>query len=194
VIIPPGGRNRGNPAYAGRMRSWTDADLARLPEGLRYEELDGVLLVQQAPDETQRRLAEHVRAALSAAGPDGWRTLVETPVWLPTGRLVPDVVVLRPGTPVEPTAAAPADLALVVTVETRASHRIDRLVKPGLYAEAGVESYWRVECCHYGPVAHLYTGPRADRYGQHRCVHPGENVLAAYPFEVLVAPSTWTLP
>ena len=175
------------------MGSWTENALAQLPDGTRYEELDGVLLVQQAPDESQRRLAEHVRAALSAAHPDGWRALVDTPVWLPTGRLVPDVVVLRPGTPEEPAAAVAADLALVVTVETRASHRIDRLVKPGLYAEAGVESYWRVECSYHGPVAHLYTHPRTDRYAQHRCVHPGENVLAEYPFEVLVSPSTWTL-
>jgi hypothetical protein len=176
------------------MGSWSTDALARLPDGARYEELDGALLVQPAPDDAQRRLAEHVRATLSAAHPDGWRALVDTPVWLPTGRLVPDVVVLRPGTPPEPAAAVPADLALVVTVETRASHRIDRLVKPGLYAEAGVESYWRVECSHHGPVAHLYTHPRTDRYAQHRCVHPGENVLAEYPFEVLVAPSTWTLP
>jgi hypothetical protein len=175
------------------VRSWSDDDLARLPDGTRYEVLDGALLVQRAPDEARRRLAEHVRAALDSAGPDGWRALIDTPVWLATGRLSPDVVVLRPGTPDEPAAAAPADVALVVAVETPAVHRIERLVKPGVYAEAGIESYWRVECTNHGPVAHLYSHPRMDRYAQHRCVHPGENVLAEYPFEVLVAPSTWTV-
>ena len=126
------------------------------------------------------------------AHPDaGWRVFGAMPVRLPAGRFTPDVVVLRPGAPADPAEAAPADLALVVAVETPSSHRIERLIKCGVYAEAGVDSYWRVECGSHGPVAHLYTHPRTDRYAQHRCVHPGETVLAEYPFEVQVSPSTW---
>jgi hypothetical protein len=175
------------------VRPWSDEDLARLPGGTRYEVVEDVLLVRPAPAAEHRRLAGHVRAALQAAEPDhGWRTLTDTPVWLPTGRLSPDVLVLRPGTPAEPAAAGPADIALVVAVATRAACRIERLVKPGLYAEAGVDSYWRIECTAHGPVAHLYSHPRSDRYAQHRCVHPGETVVAEYPFEVLVAPGTWS--
>ena len=174
------------------MASWSEEYLARLPNGTRYEMLDGALLVQPAPDDAQRRIAEHVRAALASAGPDhGWRTVVATPVRLPAGRFAPDVIVLRPGSPPDPAEAGGADIALVVAVETPSSHRIERLVKCGLYAEAGVGAYWRVECGSHGPVAHLYTHPRPDKYGQHRCVHPGETVLAEYPYEVLVAPSTW---
>ncbi len=173
------------------MASWTEQDLARLPDGARYELVDGALFVHRAPEEPHRRLADRVRTALETAAPDGWRVLIDTMVWLPTGRLSPDVVVLRPGSPPEPEAAAPADIALVAALETPSSHRIERLLKPAIYAEAGIESYWRVECGNHGPVAHLYTGPRGDRYGQHRCVHPGENVLSEYPYEVLIAPSMW---
>jgi Putative restriction endonuclease len=174
------------------MASWTEQDLARLPEGTRHEVVDGALVVHRAPDEAHRRLAERVRAVLEAGSPPGWRALTGTSVWLPTGRLGPDVVVLRPGSPPEPKAAGPADIALVVALETTSTHRIERLLKPAIYAEAGIESYWRIECGNHGPVAHLYHHPRGDRYGQHRCVHPGENVLSEYPYEVLIAPSTWT--
>jgi Uma2 family endonuclease len=174
------------------MASWSAEYLARLPNGTRYEVLDGALLVQPAPDDAQRRIAEHVRAALVTAGPDrGWRAVTTPSVRLPSGRFTPDVIVLRPGSPADPADATAADLALVVAVETPSSHRIERLLKCGLYAEAGVDAYWRVECGSHGPVAHLYTHRRTDRYGQHRCVHPGETVLAEYPYEVLVAPSTW---
>ncbi|SCG74694.1 Uma2 family endonuclease [Micromonospora humi] len=38
-----------------------------------------------------------------------------------------------------------ADVALVVEIESPSSRRYDRLIKPTLYAEAGIPHYWRVE-------------------------------------------------
>ena len=40
--------------------------------------------------------------------------------------------------------ADPADVALVVEVETATSRRYDRILKPAIYADAGIPAYWRV--------------------------------------------------
>jgi Uma2 family endonuclease len=80
---------------------------------------------------------------------------------------------------------------LVVEVESPASRRIDRFSKPALYAEADIESYWRIERTEAGPVAHLYQGASGGHYLHHRAVNPGESVLAELPYQVQVAPATW---
>ena len=58
----------------------------------------------------------------------------------------PDVSVLRPGAVVAPTVLQPPEiLDVVVEVVTRSSADEDHLVKPEVYAGAGIPGYWRVE-------------------------------------------------
>jgi hypothetical protein len=99
--------------------------------------------------------------------------------------------VLRPGAARGQQWADPLDVALVVEVESAHSRRFDRCLKPGLYAEAGIESYWRIERTAAGPVAHLYTRASAGHYQLHRSVQPGQCVTAELPYAVQVAPATW---
>ena len=111
-------------------------------------------------DDGHRALVDTIVGLLGSAAPPSWRPL--RPVGLRAGDsfVRPDVAVLRPGAPPAADWVDPSDVALVVEVETPHSRRVDRCLKPGLYADAGVESYWRIERTGHGPVAHLYTPGR----------------------------------
>lgn len=133
-----------------------------------------------------------MRDALKAAAPSGWRAIREIGVQLGDSTLIPDVTVLRPSSRFDAMWANPADVALVVEVESKGSRRHDRFTKPSLYAEAGIESYWRIERTSAGPVAHLYSRAAGGHYQLHQSVNPGDSYLAELPFAVQVAPATWT--
>jgi Uma2 family endonuclease len=168
---------------------WTEQHLPVAADGHRYEVVDGCLHVTPPPPEPHRAIVEHLLAALASAAPPSWRPVAGTGLRLGESHLAPDAVVLRPGSHPELEWVVPADVALVVEVESPHSRRVDRCLKAGMYAEAGIESYWRIEV--QGPVAHLYTRASAGHYLQHRRVHPGQCVTAELPFAVQLAPATW---
>ena len=87
-------------------------------------------------------------------------------------------------------AEYPADVALVVEVETPATRRFDRFLKPTLYAEAGIAAYWRVEPGRDGPVLRTYELGGA-RYRLTKSVEGAEPVKLDAPFPVRIAPATW---
>ena len=82
----------------------------------------------------------------------------------------------------------PADVALVVEVETPESRRYDRLLKPALYAVAGIPAYWRIEP---GPALQVYTRTGTGAYAHHRTIQGPELISLETPYRVRVAPSTW---
>ena len=174
-------------------QAWTERDLDHLPEdGHRYEIIDGSLHVTPPASFGHHELADEIRATLRAALPKGWRVIREAGLRLPDGNVIPDVTVLRPGTSADEMWALPADVALVVEVESPSSRRQDRFTKLGLYAEAGIESYWRIERTGRGPVAHLYCRAEAGHYELHRSVAPDEALKVELPYPVEVAPASWT--
>jgi Uma2 family endonuclease len=173
-------------------RPWTEADLRSFPnDDHRYEVVDGALHVSAPLDGDHQHLVDVVIADLRTAVPPGWRAISRIGLHSGASYLTPDITVLRPGTPAGATWADPADVALVVEVECPSSRRFDRYVKPGLYAEAGIETYWRIERTSNGPVAHLYNRAAAGHYELHRSVNPGQCVTAELPYAVQVAPATW---
>jgi Uma2 family endonuclease len=171
---------------------FTADDLLDLPnDGHKYEIIDGGLHVTPPADIEHHSVADDIMIALRTAAPAGWRAIREIGVQLGDSTLVPDVTVLRPGVARDTMWADPADVALVVEVESKGSRRHDRFTKPSLYAEAGIESYWRIERTSAGPVAHLYSRAAAGHYQLHRSVNPGDSHLAELPYAVQVAPATW---
>lgn len=176
---------------------WTIDDLESLPDdGHRYEIVDGSLLVSPAPPKTHQIAGDRLAAALLAAAPDGVEVITATAVditatspALGPHAPVPDVVVVGPETWERPGLYVwPVDVLLLVEVESPNTSR-DRILKPALYAAAGIPAYWRVELT--GPDT-----PRIVRYELARDVYrevgqvsAGESVVVGVPFPVELRPA-----
>jgi Uma2 family endonuclease len=172
--------------------TFTPDDLLDMPsDGHRYEIIEGALHVAPPAGIGHHGIADAIARTLFTAAPEGWRPIREIGIQLGDSLLIPDVTVLRPGADLAATWAAPDAVALVVEVESKGSRKHDRFTKPALYAESGIESYWRIEPTEAGPVAHLYEGPSGGHFRHHRSINPGETHLAELPYPVQVAPATW---
>lgn len=171
---------------------WTEPDLHHFPQdGHRYEIVDGGLHVTPPLDRTHESVVAALVTALRTSAPAGWWAASRMGIQIDRSNLVPDVTVLRPGS----SGAVwidPRDVALVVEVESPATRRYDRTVKPAIYAEAAIESFWRIELVATRALAHLYTRPAGGHYQSHRLVHPGQQLSVERPFDLPVTPARWT--
>ena len=125
---------------------FTFEDLDAFPDdGLRYELLDGMLLVTPAPAPVHQRAAFRVARSLDQVCPADLEVFIAPLDFRPTERrsLQPDVLVSRRedvGTKV--IERPPLLVVEVLSPSTRSS---DWMLKTQLYAEAGVPSYWLVD-------------------------------------------------
>jgi Uma2 family endonuclease len=133
---------------------WTPDDVEALPDlgdHARFEVYEGgVLVVSPAPGVAHQRtsywLHRCLARAASAAGADV-DVLEAVNVILPGGKLlVPDIVIVA----VEAADRAATRLSheavlAVVEIVSPSTQAMDRAIKPGLYAAAGIPTYWRVE-------------------------------------------------
>ncbi|MEU4425814.1 Uma2 family endonuclease [Actinoplanes sp. NPDC024001] len=166
---------------------WTEPDLHLFPQdGHRYEIVDGSLHVTPPMDGDHDLLVEAVVGALRAAAPPGWWVCARLGIEIGSSNVVPDVTVLRPHSS-GAIWVDPADVALVVEIESEETRRYDRLLKPDLYATAGIPAYWRVEA---GPVlrAHALDG---DRYRPAKSVEGAEQVKLDAPYPIRITPASW---
>jgi Uma2 family endonuclease len=169
---------------------WTEPDLHLFPQdGHRYEIVDGSLHVAPPEPESHEVLVRAVVTALRAAAPPGWWVCDRLGVEIADSNLVPDVTVLRPRSS-GAVWCDPDDVALVVEVETAATRRFDRLLKPSLYAEAGIPAFWRVEPGPASPRLRTYA-LGAARYRAVHSIEGAEPVKLDAPYPVRVAPATW---
>jgi Uma2 family endonuclease len=77
-------------------RPWTVEDVYALPEdGMRHELLDGTLLVNPPPSVGHQLAAARLRTALARSAGAAHEVLEAVGVLLPSGLLVPDVVVAQ---------------------------------------------------------------------------------------------------
>lgn len=162
---------------------WTEEDLARLPQdGTRYEIIDGRLYVTPPAGESHQSPAARLLAILLAAAPAGWRVLHEIGLRIGPDRLVPDLIVLPPGTPTADHAfndVAVIQPALVIEVASKSTETIDKGSKAVVYARGGIPLYWRVtrDC-----VVHMHQLVKKDEYGLLATVEPGEEHDVLWPF------------
>ena len=125
---------------------WTVADLARTPDdGLRYELVDGVLLVSPAPSNRHQIVVGELHLLLRSACPPDVRVMLAPTDYQPTDRrsLQPDLLVARRADVGEEAISAP--LLLAVEVLSPSTRSVDLLLKRGVYAESGVAAYWLVD-------------------------------------------------
>jgi Uma2 family endonuclease len=126
---------------------WTVEDLYALPDdGMRHELLDGTLLVTPPPSVTHQVAAYRIRQLLADAAPQDVEVVEGVGVAVPSGLLIPDVVVARAAAVhAGPRQLESNDVLAVVEIVSPSSHAADRRWKPQAYAEAGIDVFWRVE-------------------------------------------------
>jgi Uma2 family endonuclease len=167
---------------------WTVADVDALPDhGLRYELVDGVPRIMTPPrlkhQQARRRLAN---LAEQAAPPD--MVVVEEigVILAPDQRPVPDVVVVRGYESINGEMSNfPADrVVLVAEVVSRTTRSEDRFRKPGIYAQALIGTYLRIELD--PPQSVAYRLGRDGPYVEVGRADEGQQLTLTEPFPLTV--------
>jgi Uma2 family endonuclease len=136
------------PPLTIRMPSggYTVEDLLAMPEShYRIELTDGVLTVSPSPLHEHQYLAAMLMAGLAQARTGGYRVSQAVDVELNdrTTR-IPDVLIVRPGARlVRPVDGD--DVVVAIEIESPTSGRVDRRLKPSVYADSKISYYWRIE-------------------------------------------------
>lgn len=184
---------RGLPVAPPRGGEWTVDLLEQLPDdGLRYEILDGILIVSPSPIPVHQRAIGRIYRLLDDACPPDHEAFVSPLDWQPDNRtsLEPDVLVVA--TDRIGTKNIQQNPAIVVEVLSPSSRRYDRLLKFGRYAEAGIGQYWIVDPAK--PSIEIYG---LDDAGGYRLLTSGEadgEVAVAAPLAVTVRPADLVRP
>lgn len=132
------------PPYDG----WTTDDLATLPEdGVRRELLDGVLHVSPSPSSVHQVIAARLLVALEQTCPGHLFVSQANDVQISSRRLfIPDVLVTTFEAASRPGGKFGSDeVVLAVEIVSPSSQSMDRVMKPSLYAKAGIPYFWLVE-------------------------------------------------
>jgi len=125
---------------------WTVEALETLPDnGLRYEILDGTLLVTPSPTPRHQAAILELAVLLRATCPADLKVFVAPLDWQPDGRtsLEPDLLVVRRDRIGEKNITQPP--SVVIEVLLPGTGRIDRMIKFSRYAEGGIGQYWIVD-------------------------------------------------
>lgn len=172
---------------AEHVGPWTEADYEALPETAnRIELVDGALIVSPIANRPHQRLALRLAMALDAVAPPHLEVLGELNVRLGADRiLIPDLVIAdNPGG--TETFVDASHVVLVAEITSPSNAGIDRLLKPQLYAAAGIPHFLRVDLAtavdaQPAGVAYRLDGERYVEVGHSA---PGEILTLVEPFPV----------
>ncbi|MDP5312507.1 Uma2 family endonuclease [Streptomyces poriferorum] len=172
---------------------WTVADVLALPEDRtnRYELLGESLVMSTAPGIRHQRASLRLAMILHAAA-----TAAEAPVEvleainvvLPSGLVIPDLVVTDAGATAEDGVSVDADgVQLVVELVSPGNRMVDRKFKPMLYAEAAIPHFWRLE---FDPAPMLVVYElQSGRYVERTTALAGVTTSLDAPFAVTIDPA-----
>ncbi|GGM23511.1 MULTISPECIES: Uma2 family endonuclease [Micromonospora] len=149
---------------------WTTDDLDALPDdGRRRELLDGVLLVSPSPTAAHQTIAMRLGVALESESPDDYQVTQGVEVRINRSRcFIPDVLVTTAtAAQRRPARYEPHEVVLAVEIVSPSTRSIDRVLKPTLYAQAGIPFYWRIETESGELVVHTHRlDPVAEVYAE----------------------------
>ena len=166
---------------------WTVDDLESLPDdGMRYELVDGVLLVSPAPVPRHQRAARGVFRLLDAAAPHGLEVFFAPLDFQPTRRrsLEPDLLVVRREDVGEKNITRP--LLLAVEVLSPGTCTVDLSLKRQVYEESRVDAYWLVDP---GVPSVTVLELEAGRYVERVRAQGDTAVQVTRPFPLTIVPS-----
>jgi Uma2 family endonuclease len=162
-----------------------------LPEdGLRYELLEGALIVNPPPSGRHQWVSFKLTKLLNDDLPTGLAAVEAVGVRIPGGSVtVPDVLVTElPALLAASSGVLDATtVRLVVEIVSPSSQSMDRITKPTLYARAAIAAYWRVELGD-GPAIHTYR-LAGDTYELTGIARPGEPLVMDEPLRLTIDPS-----
>ena len=147
-----------------KTRRWRRAEYDHLVElgvfaGEHLELLDGMLVVREPQGSPHAAVVGHIAQRLARAFGDGWHPRVQAPLALDDdSEPEPDVAIVTGGH-LDYFAAHPTTAELVVEVAD-SSLRLDRRIKSGLYARAGLVEYWIVNLV--DRVLEVHRSPQSD--------------------------------
>ncbi|MEU4604398.1 Uma2 family endonuclease [Kribbella sp. NPDC023972] len=167
--------------------AFTTADLELLPDdGMRYELVDGVLLVTPTSSRIHQRTLGQLCLRLGPACPEDLEVFPGPLAFRPTSRLVllPDLLVVRCDDAARRWIEEP--LLLAVEILAPATRTSDQLLKRKLYEETRVASYWMLS----PQDATLTVLELEDGLYVERAVVCGDEAFEAeVPFPVKVVPA-----
>ena len=139
------------PSLLDEKQDWTVDDLASLPKDLRYELIDGRLILP-SPTYFHQEVCFQLALMLRPNCPSGYLPVVDVSLEVDhRNEPRPDVVVGRLADGMH--SPAPVEGALLVAeVVSPSSHFRDMQAKAKLFAKAGVGSYWVVDPTFEGGV------------------------------------------
>ena len=160
-------------------RRWRRAEYDRLVElgifaGERLELLDGLLAVREPQGSSHAATVGQIGEALRSAFGAGWHARLQAPLALDDdSEPEPDVAVVA-GEHRDYVGGHPTTAALVVEVAD-SSLGLDRRLKVGLYARAGLPEYWIVNLVE--GVLEVHREPRRQPETAHGWVYRSVEIL-----------------
>jgi Uma2 family endonuclease len=181
-------QTRGLPVTPPSGGEWTVDLLDQLPDdNLKYEILDGILLVSPSPIPVHQRAVGRLYRIFDDACPDDHEVFVAPLDWRPDDRtsLEPDLLVVAKDRIGEKNIQE--NPTIVVEVLSSSSRRYDRLLKFGRYAEAGIPQYWITDPDR--PSVEVYDLDDQRAYRLTASAEGDAPVTIASPLAVTVIPS-----
>jgi len=167
---------------------WTVDLLDQIPDdNLKYEILDGILLVSPAPGPRHQRAILRLAMIINDRCPSDHEVFLSPLDWRPDSRtnLQPDLLVVAKDRIGEKNIIQ--NPAIVVEVLSPSSRRYDRLLKFGRYADAGIAQYWIVDPDR--PSVEVYDLDNTGAYRLSGSTDGDATLTVAGPLAVTVTPS-----
>ena len=146
------------------------------PSELRYQVLEGALVVAPAPEPVHSGAAERLGRLVNQILDLKLEAVTNVAIRMPNGDgPVPDLLVTSADLREHP-RGIPADLVhTVVQVVSPSNASDDRLRKTAMYANVGIPCYWRIELKvwreHLGPVPAIVVRLLGDDGDWHQTIH-----------------------
>ena len=168
---------------------FTADDLDHLPDLPPHTELiDGSLVLVSPQASFHSRIIDLIVAALRRSAPEDLRVRREMTITLDWDqRPEPDIAVIHAAAERsdDQTSYARGDAVLAVEVVSPESRSRDRKRKPLLYAEAGIEHFWRVERERKERVLYVYQlNQSAGAYAETGRYVGSAKLSVPYPVEI----------
>lgn len=127
---------------------------ARPYTGQREELIDGVLVVSPGPGMPHQRMSFRLATILDQAVPESLEVLEAINVRLGSGRIIIPDVVVHSSVGTDGVFVPAEEVLMIVEIVSPSTKQIDRLLKPGLAAQARIQYYVLVEPD--GPTVTMY--------------------------------------